>query len=77
MQIAARTDHDPIQFAGYGKQLVGSRVEAGVGEEGIVDRPDLSAARVGHGCHAVGNVEDFQPFGHAGDAAAISDDAYA
>ena len=77
MHIAAGADHDTVQFVGRGQQFVGGGVEAGIGEEGIVVGLDAVAAWVGNRCHPVGDAKDIQPFGHVGDAAAISDDAYA
>ena len=77
VQIAAGADHDAVQFVGCGQQLVGGGVEARIGEEGIVVGLDAVAAWVGHGRHPVGDAEDSQLLAHVGDAAAISDDAYA
>ena len=77
MQVAAGADHDAVQFVRCRQQLLGGGVEAGIGEEGIVGGPDTVAARVGHGCHPVGDAENIQFLGHVGDAAAIADDAYA
>ena len=77
VQIATGADHDAVQLVGRGQQFVGGGVEAGIGEEGIVVSLDAVAAWVGNRCHPVGDAEDIQSFGHVGDAAAISDDAYA